>query len=164
MIYIIKDSNFYNKRDFYSFDTYFYNLWNKISTIDDVLIAYNNHQKKLNKAKRIKRKFGFSSPEKFDIKKCKENIILHRNIMSYDENRELLFDMFDYVNAHNKILVLFTNDELYYYLNQKMLNYINEEEIKHKIYDTNSHMDFDNKTDILIKNLIRDLKISKILF
>lgn len=163
MIYIVNDSNFRNKKNYYSFDTYFYNLYSKLCQLDSVLIAYNNYQKDLNKDKKIKGKFGFKNPRDFDIKKCKENVILHRNIMSYNGDCELLFDIFDYVDIHRNTMVLFTNDEIYYSLNKKILKYISEEKINYKFYNINSRSDKENESNALIRSLVRDLKLSKIL-
>jgi hypothetical protein len=163
MIYIVNDSNFYNRREHYSFDIFFFDLYNKLSQLDDVLIAYNNYFKVLNKTKRIRRKFGFKNPRDFDIKKCKENVVLHRNIMSYNDDCELLFDIFDYVDIHDKVMVLFTNDENYYSLNKKIHEYISEEKINYKFYNINSYLDKENESNALIRSLVRDLKLSKIL-
>mgnify|MGYP000326556098 CR=1 FL=1 len=155
MVYLLNVSNYKEVKYLYSFDGLFFKFYDNLSKIDDALLMYRNSQKQINKTKKYRCKIGFSNPSKFDVNKCKENILVVRNLSCYDGNIEEFYKVIDHCNLNDKLLIVFFNSQDSLIPND-IVNYVKDNSINYKF--NYSSMD-NNDLKINFKKIIRICKI-----
>lgn len=147
MIYLINIKNIYRYR--LSIE-----LFETINVVEPCLILYHNSYKYLNKNLRIKTKFGFSNPDKFNQNKIEQNVVLNYNVESFSKNQ--IIDLIKYIEEGNKTMFLFLNKEIHTELFVQIMSYLEYDDVRHKEFKVNDNY------EVFYKRLRRSFMINYI--